>query len=101
MFLTTPKNNQKGFSLTVPIIITFNEKIFKDSQYSKIQIKNKNIGKAVTFTKSVSGNKLTLKLVRSRLSLNNYQIYIPTGAVKDKAGNKNSKYISTFKTGKY
>lgn len=98
---TTPKNNQASFSLTAPIILTFNEKISKGSQYSKIQIKNKNTGKLVALTKSVSGNKLTVKMVRSRLSLNSYQIYIPTGAVKDTAGNKNSKYISNFKTSKY
>ncbi len=98
---STPKNNQLGFSLTAPITLTFNEKIYKASQYNNIQIKNKNTGKLVTITKSVSENKLTIKMVRSRLSLNNYQIYVPTGAVKDAAGNKNSKYISTFKTGKY
>lgn len=98
---STPKNNQAGFSLTAPITLTFNEKIFKASQYNNIQIKNKNTGKLVSIAKSVSGNKLTLKMVRSRLSLNNYQIYIPTGAFKDQAGNKNSKYISNFKTSKY
>ncbi|UTB31794.1 MAG: Ig-like domain-containing protein [Methanobacterium sp. ERen5] len=98
---TTPKNNQVGFSLSAPLTLTFNEKISKCSQYNNIQIKNKNTGKSVTITKSVSGNKLTLKMARSRLSLNNYQIYIPKGALKDAAGNKNSKYIVTFKTGKY
>lgn len=98
---STPKNNQLGFSLTAPITLTFNEKISKSSQYNNIQVKNKNTGKLVTIKKSVSDNKLTIKMVRSRLSLNNYQIYIPTGAFKDAAGNKNSKYISTFKTGKY
>jgi uncharacterized repeat protein (TIGR01451 family) len=95
---STPKNNQVGFSLSAPLILTFNEKITKASQYNNIQIKNKNTGKLVTITKSVSGNKLTLKMVRSRLSLNKYQISIPTGAFKDAAGNKNSKYISNFKT---
>lgn len=98
---STPKNNQAGFSLTAPITLTFNEKIYKASQYNNIQIKNKNTEKLVSITKSVSGNKLTLKMVRSRLSLNNYQIYIPTGAFKDQAGNKNSKYLSKFKTSKY
>ncbi|MTK63402.1 MAG: hypothetical protein F8N15_02425 [Methanobacterium sp.] len=97
----TPKNNHAGFSLTAPITLTFNEKISKASQYNNIQIKNKNTGKLVSITKSVTGNKLTLKMVRSRLSLNNYQIYIPTGAFKDQAGNKNSKYVSKFKTSKY
>lgn len=98
---STPKNNHASFSLTAPIILTFNEKICKGSQYSNIQVKNKNTGKTVTITKSVSGNKLTLKMVQDRFSLNNYQIYIPKGAVKDTAGNKNSKIISNFKTGKY
>jgi len=98
---STPKNNQAGFSLSAPLTLTFNEKISKASQYNNIQIKNKNTGKLVTITKSVTGNKLTLKMVRSRLSLNNYQIYIPTDAFKDAAGNKNSKYISNFKTTKY
>lgn len=95
---STPKNNKAGFSLTAPITLTFNEKISKANQYNNIQIKNKNTGKLVTITKSISGNKLTLKMVRTRLSFNNYQIYIPTGAFKDRAGNKNSKYISNFKT---
>jgi uncharacterized repeat protein (TIGR01451 family) len=98
---STPKNNQEGFSLRAPLTLTFNEKISKASQYNNIQVKNKNTGKLVTIKKSVSGNKLTIKMVRSRLSLNNYQIYIPTGAFKDSAGNKNSKYLSTFKTSKY
>jgi uncharacterized repeat protein (TIGR01451 family) len=98
---STPKNNQMSFSLNSPITLTFNEKITKAGQYNNIQIKNKNTGKLVTITKSVSGNNLTLKMVRSRLGLNNYQISIPTGAFKDSAGNKNSKYISNFKTVKY
>ncbi len=97
----SPENSQTHFSLTTPINVVFNEKIFKGLQYSNIQIKNKNTNKTVSITKSISGNKLTIKMVRSRLSLNSYQVYIPTGAVKDRAGNKNSKYISTFKTSKY
>ena len=60
-----------------------------------------NTHKIVSITKTATGNKLTIKMTRSRLSLNNYQIYIPKGAIKDKAGNNNTQSIIKFKTGRY
>ena len=98
---STPQNQHSQFSLTSPITLNFNEKIYKGIQYSKIQVKNMNTHKIVSITETVSGNKLTIKMTRSRLSLNNYQIYIPKGAIKDKAGNNNTPSIIKFKTSRY
>lgn len=97
-----PINNSKHFSLTSPIKIYYNEKISKGTNYSRIYIKNLNTGKIAKSTvKNISGNVLTLKMTKSRLSQDTYQVYIPTGAIKDAAGNKNSKYTLKFKTSRY
>ncbi len=97
-----PTNNSNHFSLTSPIKIYYNEKINKGTNFSKIYIKNLSTGKIAKSTvTSISGNTLTLKMTKSRLSHDTYQVYIPTGAIKDAAGNKNSKYTTKFKTRKY
>lgn len=97
-----PINKSNHFSLTSPIKIKFNEKISKGTNFSKIYIKNLNTGKIAKSTvKSLSGNTITLKMTKSRLSRNTYQVYIPTGAIKDMAGNKNTRYVLKFKTSKY
>ncbi len=97
-----PTNNSKHFSLTSPIKICYNEKISKGTNFSKIYIKNLSTGKIAKSTvTSISGNVLTLKMTKSRLSQDTYQVYIPTNAIKDMAGNKNTKYTTKFKTSRY
>ena len=97
-----PTNNSKHFSLTSPIKIYYNEKISKGTHFSKIYIKNLSTGKIAKSTvTSISGNVLTLKMTKSRLSQDTYQVYIPTNAIKDTAGNKNAKYTLKFKTSRY
>jgi hypothetical protein len=99
---TTPKNNAKGVSLNSAITIKFSEKISKGTNFSKIYIKNLSTGKIAKSTVTIlNGNTITLKMTTSRLSLNNYQVYIPISAVKDTTGNKNNKYVLNFKTSKY
>lgn len=99
---TKPINNSKHFSLTSPIKIQYNEKISKGTNFSKIYIKNLSTGKIAKSTvTSLSGNTLTIKMTKSRLSYNTYQVYIPTGAVKDGAGNKNTQRVLKFKTTRY
>ncbi|MTK64219.1 MAG: hypothetical protein F8N15_06820 [Methanobacterium sp.] len=99
---TTPAQNTQNVSLTAPITIKFSENISKGVNFSKIYIKNISTGKiAKSTTTNIKGNTITLKMTVSRLSLNNYQVYIPTSAVKDTAGNYNSQYVLNFKTSKY
>ncbi len=98
---TKPKNNSRGVSLTTVITIKFNEKISKTTKFSKIYIKNLTTGKITHTTTKLSGNTITIKMIRSRLSLNHYQIVIPTGSVKDTAGNKNTIHKINFKTSRY
>ncbi len=98
---TTPINNTKNISLTSAITIKFNEKIMKGVNFSNIHIKNLTTGKITKTTIKITGNELTIKMTKSRLSLNKYEVYIPTNAVKDTKGNNNTKYVLNFKTGKY
>lgn len=93
-----PSNNAKGVTLTTPITIKFSEKTSKGTNFTAIYIKNMSTGKITHTTVTISGNTLTIKMIKTRLTRNNYQIYIPKGAVKDLAGNSNSKYISKFRT---
>ncbi|UTB32324.1 MAG: Ig-like domain-containing protein [Methanobacterium sp. ERen5] len=96
-----PTNNSKGVSLSSAISIKFSENVRMGIKYSKIYIKNLSTGKLMSITKTLNKNTLTIKMTSSKLSLNNYQVYIPAGSVKDLAGNKNTKYTLNFKTGKY
>ena len=99
---TTPAQNSNNVSLKAPITIKFSENIFKGDNFSKIYIKNLSTGKIAKSTVlSISGNTITIKMTMSRLSFNTYQIFIPTDAVKDQAGNNNTKYTLNFKSGKY
>ncbi len=99
---TAPTPNTKNVSLTAPITIKFNENISKSVNFSKIYIRNISTGKIAKSTvTNIKGNTITLKMIKSRLSLNNYQVVIPTGSVKDSAGNKNTIYKLNFKTSKY
>ncbi|WP_158304902.1 pseudomurein-binding repeat-containing protein [Methanobacterium lacus] len=91
----------KGFSRTAPISIKFSENIKTSSNWSNIYIKNLNTGKKVGISKSIKNNTLNIKMVSKRFAYNNYQIYIPGGALKDNAGNNLAKTtIIKFKTGK-
>ena len=96
---TSPTNNAIGVSLTSPITIKFSENIVAGANYSKIYIKNMTTGLIVNITKSISGNTLTIQMTKSRLHGNTYQVYIPAGAIKDKAGNNlATTYTFKFKT---
>jgi hypothetical protein len=84
---SSPANNASGVSLTVPITIKFSKNIIAGANYSKIYIKNINTGIIVSITKSISGNTLTIKMTKNRLHNDTYNVIIPSGAVKDMAGN--------------
>ena len=96
---TSPTNNNIRVSLTAPITIKFSKNIVAGANYSKIYIKNITTGQIVGITQSISGNTLTIKMAKSRLHGNTYQVYIPTAAVKDKIGNNLvATYTFKFKT---
>lgn len=97
---TNPTSNATGVSLTAPVTITFSENIQTGANFSGVYIKNLTTGKIVTLSsKNISGNTLTITQALSRLSKNNYQVYIPAGAVKDTAGNNlAAAYTYQFKT---
>ncbi len=96
---TSPTNNAIKVSLTAPITIKFSKNIVAGANYSKIYIKNMTTGQIVGITQSISGNTLTIKMTKSRLHGNTYQVYIPTAGVKDNAGNNlAAAYTFKFKT---
>ena len=93
---TSPANNAVGISLTSPITIKFSENIIAGVNYSKIYVKNLNTSNIVPITKTISLNTLTIKQSLNRLYNDNYQVYIPAGALKDGYGN-NLATAYTFK----
>jgi subtilase family serine protease/methionine-rich copper-binding protein CopC len=97
---TTPVGNATGISLNSPIYIKFSENIKTGSKFTNIYVKNLTTGKTVTISKTISGNTLTINQTLGRLRNNQYMVYIPSGAVKDSAGNNlTSTYSFTFRTG--
>jgi methionine-rich copper-binding protein CopC len=96
---TKPSNNSTGVSLTSSIVITFSENIKAGSNYAGIYIKNLTTGKLVSFTKTISGKTLTLKMTTNRLSNNLYQVFLPASAVKDFYSNSlQTSYTFQFRT---
>ena len=97
---SSPQNGATGVSRTATITIKFSENIKSSVNWSKIYIKNLNTGKTAVISKSISGNTLSIKMDLIRYSYNQYQIYIPTSAVKDSAGNNlATAYTLKFRTG--
>ena len=97
---SNPKNGATGVSRIATITIKFSENIKSSVNWSKIYIKNLNTGKTAVISKSISGNTLSIKMDLIRYSYNQYQIYIPTSAVKDSAGNNlATAYTLKFRTG--
>lgn len=98
---TVPKNGVTGFSRGNTLVIRFSENVKTSIYWSKIYIKNLKTGRTVSLSKWVSGNTLYLKMTYRRYAYTWYKVYIPSGAVKDSAGNNGLGYSFTFKTGRY
>ncbi|MGB9979940.1 Ig-like domain-containing protein [Methanobacterium sp.] len=100
--LTYPKNGATGVSRTNTIIIKFSKNIKASYNWSKIYVKNLNTGRIVSISKSISENKLYIKMNAKRYAYNWYQVYIPKAAVKNYSSYKlKNAYTFKFKTGKY
>lgn len=97
---SSQKNGATGVSRTATITIKFSENIKSSINWSKIYMKNLSTGKTMVISKSISSNTLSIKMNLKRNAYNVYQIYIPTSAVKDSAGNNlGTAYTLRFVTG--
>jgi PKD repeat protein len=102
VLLTYPKYLSRGFSRKNPISIQLSENIKTGVNWSKIYIKNLSTGKSQPITKSIKGGVIVINTTKSRNSYTWYQVYIPSSAIKDLAGNNLSKaYTLKFKTGRF
>ena len=96
---TIPKNGATGVSTTSTITIKLSENLKTGVNWSKIYMKNLTSGKLVAIKTSINGNEINIKMVKTRYTNNLYEVYIPTGAVKDNAGNNlKTSYYLKFKT---
>ncbi|MGB9200896.1 chitobiase/beta-hexosaminidase C-terminal domain-containing protein, partial [Methanobacterium sp.] len=96
---TIPKNDATGVSTTSTITIKLSENLKTGVTWSKIYMKNLTSGKLVAIKTSINGNEINIKMVKTRYTNNLYEVYIPTGAVKDNAGNNlGTSYYLKFKT---
>lgn len=93
---TYPTNNATGVSTSASISVTFSENILQGSAFSNITLKRGT--STVSSSKSISGNKLTIRPSSSMSSSSTYTVTIPASAVKDSAGNNGAQYSFTFKT---
>lgn len=97
---TTPTSNAKNVSITAPVTIKFTEILYKGYNYSNIYIKDLSTGKIAKTTTTISGNSLIIKTKFKEQKNNKYLVYIPKGALKDKAGNNVANYSMSFTTNK-
>jgi hypothetical protein len=96
---TSPNNLKTGVARTSTIVIKFNEKIKKGTEFNKISINKLNSYSPVSTTKTISGS--TLKIKHSKLASKTwYKVTISQAAIRDYAGNNlKAKYTFKFKTG--
>ena len=90
-----PANKATNVAINKTIKVTFSETI-KTGNYW-IELKNSN-GKTVSFTKSISGNTLTIKPTSNLTKATKYTIIIHTGSLTDLSGNNIALCTSTFTT---
>jgi PKD repeat protein len=96
---TIPKNGATGVSTTSIITVKLSENLKAGVNWSKIYMKYLTTGKLVAIKTSLNGDEINIKMVKTRYTNNLYEVYIPTGAVKDNAGNNlKTSYILQFKT---
>jgi len=94
-----PSNDATGVVIDKTIALTFSEEILVGGAYDQIGLKDGS-NNAVTFTKNISGNTLTLDPVSDLGYNSSYTVTVPAGAIKDAAGNGlTSEYALTFTTG--
>jgi Transglutaminase-like enzymes, putative cysteine proteases len=80
-----PANKATSISVSKTIKVTFSESIKMGSGW--IVLKNSN-GKSVSFTKSISGNVLTINPKSNLAAGTEYTLIIHSGSVTDLSGNK-------------
>ncbi|MGE5416356.1 MAG: Ig-like domain-containing protein [Acidobacteriota bacterium] len=78
---TTPANNAVGVSVNPVISVVFTDNILAGSTYDSISLKNSG-GTAVSFTKSINNNILTLTPTATLAGTTVYIVTIPVHAVK-------------------
>ena len=90
-----PANKAVNVAVNKVITVTFSEPIKLGNGY--IELKDSN-GAAVPFTKSVSGNVLTITPKSALVQGMTYSLIIHTGSVTDLVGNNVSLSVSSFTT---
>ncbi|HEY5995701.1 MAG TPA: Ig-like domain-containing protein, partial [Candidatus Deferrimicrobiaceae bacterium] len=95
---TVPVDTATGVSRTATLMVNFSEAVVAGSAYGSITLKKGTT--SIAFTKSISGNVLTIA-PSSRMNANaTYTLTVPAAAVADNAGNPSAIATTvTFKTG--
>lgn len=94
---TSPEMMKRNVSTGTDVEIYFNEAIFKGINFNRIRVTNIETGRSVSPYKTLKGNLLILKNMKTGHTW--YSISIPSGSVKDRAGNRfKHGYFLKFKT---
>ena len=90
-----PLNKASNIPISKLIKATFSESIKAGNYW--IELKD-NKGKTVPFTKSISGNVLTIKPTNALINATTYELILHTGCIIDLSGNKLALRSSSFTT---
>jgi len=93
---SVPANNDDDVSTSDSIVLTFSENIVAGSAYSSISLKKGST--SVPMTKSISGNRLTIRPSSELDDETLYTVTLPVNSVKDTAGNTSAAFILRFTT---
>jgi methionine-rich copper-binding protein CopC len=83
---TDPMNGATGIAINKIIKVNFSENIAEANSSAQILWKDSN-GNSVVFSKTISGNTLTITPLAVLNYETNYTVSIPAGSIKDLAGN--------------
>lgn len=94
---SSPANNATGVLTSASVVLNLNESVTAGSGFANIVLKKGTT--TVTTTKTLSGNKLTIKPSSAMSKNTTYTVTIPANSFVDAAGFSNAAYTLTFKTG--
>ncbi|AEG19373.1 Ig-like domain-containing protein [Methanobacterium paludis] len=90
-----PANNAVNVVVSKVVKVTFSEAVQNENGWIELL---DSTGKAVSFTKSISGNVLTITPDSALVKGTKYTLLLHTGCVTDLAGNNLKGYVSRFTT---
>ncbi|MDF9407235.1 Ig-like domain-containing protein [Pelotomaculum isophthalicicum JI] len=97
---TNPADGATDVSVSASVYVTFSETVVEDVYFKDINIRNTSDNSVVNYIYNINNDMLTIDPISDFSSSSvTYAVYVPAGAVKDRAGNSlENDYVFTFTT---